>query len=450
MNAEKTGILIYDLRTRKGLTQKELAEKCNVSDKAVSKWERGEGCPDVTVLPKLAEVFGIEVDSLMKGEIPFSQDVSGKTIKDYDFRQPDRYPKYMQRELWMLGEDICQVLNRECTSILNERCEFWRESVDQLTNREFLLSIPQKCFFYDFDYTNVQTGGFTVEVDPQLAKTLMKQDSATHDQITDFDLTVFRDYFLRLIVELIYKNVEQQTGGTVSLDKQCPLEKARLAATANNSRQEENRMLLLLTLKGKVGDSEGWINLQFSDVLLEQLLMNGYFSDGAGSGNGAGGENAAGASRIKFQNLSNIKKREEPDNVFIEFGRFRPENVSLEPGTILVLDKKETEGLNVVFENHVIHTGKTVAIDENFGIEIAETTQLGEIVYDEADYLSVQLGSSYLNKQEIAALHQGSYIILKQRAGEMTQILRAGKLVALGEICIADDTFAIRVVEVKG
>ena len=36
------------------------------------------------------------------------------------------------------------------------------------------------------------------------------------------------------------------------------------------------------------------------------------------------------------------------------------------------------------------------------------------------------------------------------RAGEMTQILRAGKLVALGEICIADDTFAIRVVEVKG
>lgn len=453
MNAEKTGILIYDMRTRKGLTQKELAEKCNVSDKAVSKWERGEGCPDVTVLPKLAEVFGIEVDSLMNGEIPFSQDVSGKTIKDYDFRQPDRYPKYMQRELWMLGEDICQVLNRECTSILNERCEFWRDSVDQLTNREFLLSIPQKCFFYDFDYTNVQTGGFTVEVDPQLAKALMKQDVAAHDQITDFDLTVFRDYFLRLIVKVIFENVERQTGGTVNLNKQCPLEKARLAATANNSRQEENRMLLLLTLKGKIGNCEGWINLQFSDVLLEQLLMKGYFGGASGEGAGGnvtGGENGSRGSRIKFQNLSNIKNREEPDNVFIEFGRFRPENVLLEPGTILILDKKETDGLNVVFENRVIHTGKTVAIDENFGIKIAETTQLGEIVYDETDYLSVQLGSSYLNKQEIAALHQGSYIILKQRAGEMTQILRAGKLVALGEICIADDNFAIRVVELKG
>ena len=91
----------------------------------------------------------------------------------------------------------------------------------------------------------------------------------------------------------------------------------------------------------------------------------------------------------------------------------------------MILDKKETEGLNVVFENRVIHTGKAVAIDENFGIEIAETTQLGEIVYDETDYLSVQLGSSYLNKQEIAALHQGSYIILKQRAGEMTLLQSA-------------------------
>ena len=83
MNAEKTGLLIYELRSRKGLTQKELAEKCNVSDKAVSKWERGDGCPDVSVLPKLAEVFGVEVESIMNGEIPFSQDVNGKKIVEY-------------------------------------------------------------------------------------------------------------------------------------------------------------------------------------------------------------------------------------------------------------------------------------------------------------------------------------------------------------------------------
>ena len=124
--------------------------------------------------------------------------------------------------------------------------------------------------------------------------------------------------------------------------------------------------------------------------------------------------------------------------------------MELEAGKILIFDKKETDGLNVVFENRVIHTGKTVAIDEQFGLEIAETPQLSEIVYDEKDYISIQLGCAALTKQEIAGLHQGSYIILKQRAGELSQILRAGKLVARGEICIIDDNFAIRIIEVIG
>ena len=194
-------------------------------------------------------------------------------------------------------------------------------------------------------------------------------------------------------------------------------------------------MLLMLGIKAKLGDTEGYINCQFSDVLIDKLLMNGYFS----------GEN----DKIKIQNLSNIKNHEKPDNIFVELGRFHPENVELEPGKILILDKKETDGLDVVFENHVIHTGKTVSIDELFGIEIAETTQLSEIEYTEKDYISIQLGSASLRKEEIAALHQGSYITLKQRAGDPSLIIRAGKVIATGEICIADDSFAIRVIEVK-
>ena len=434
MNAEKTGLLIYQLRNRKGFTQKELAEKCNVSDKAVSKWERGESCPDVTVLPKIAEVFGVEVESIMNGEIPFSQDVSGKTIKDYNFRQPDRYPRYMQRELWMLGGDICQKANSEFRSIMDDRCEFSCDNVDQLTNSEFLATVPKKCFFYDFDYVN---GGFTVEVDLTLAKALLKQDLAKYDSITEFDLNVFKDYFLINIYSVIAKAVLKQTDGKIDLAKQLPFENVSANASANNSRQEENHMMLLVAIKGKAGSSEGFINIQFSDVIIEQLLMKGFF----------GGSDGFNGGRFKFQNLSNIKSRQLPDNVFVEFGRFRPENVSLEPGTILILDKKETDGLNVVVENRVIHTGKTVAIDDSFGIEIAETTQLNEIVYDEPDYISIQLGTTALTKQEIAALQQGSYIILKQRAGEMTQILRAGKLVAVGEMCIADNNFAIRIIE---
>ena len=435
MNAEKTGFLIYELRNRKGLTQKELAEQCNVTDKAVSKWERGEGCPDVTVLPKLAEVFGVEVESIMNGELPVSQDVSGKKIKEYNFRQPDRYPRYMQRELWILGEDICRLINHEFTAMMNERCDFSVSLVDQMINSEFLHSIPQKCFFYDFDYSNA---GFTIEADAQIAKALLKQDCTKYEAITDFDIDVFKNYFIKTVCGMLKEEICRRTDGKVS-DEKFELGKAVAAGNSNTTRQEDNRMMLLLALKGNVAGQEGWINLQFSDTLLEEMMMGGFFGDGGNAGTVGG--------KIRFQNLSNIKSHQQPDNVFVELGRFRPENVSLEPGLILILDKKENEGLNLVYENRVIHTGKTVAIDELFGMRIAENPQLNEIIYDEKDYISIQLGSAYLSKEEVAGLHQGSYVILKQRAGEFAQIIRSGKIVARGEVCIADDTFAIRVVE---
>ena len=435
MNAEKTGFLIYELRNRKGLTQKELAEQCNVTDKAVSKWERGEGCPDVTVLPKLAEVFGVEVESIMNGELPVSQDVSGKKIKEYNFRQPDRYPRYMQRELWILGEDICRLINHEFTAMMNERCDFSVSLVDQMINSEFLHSIPQKCFFYDFDYSNA---GFTIEADAQIAKALLKQDCTKYEAITEFDIDVFKNYFVKTVSGMLKEEICRRTDGKVS-DEKFELGKAVAAGNSNTTRQEDNRMMLLLALKGIVAGQEGWINLQFSDTLLEEMMMGGFFGDGGNAGTVGG--------KIRFQNLSNIKSHQQPDNVFVELGRFRPENVSLEPGLILILDKKENEGLNLVYENRVIHTGKTVAIDELFGMRIAENPQLNEIIYDEKDYISIQLGSAYLSKEEVAGLHQGSYVILKQRAGEFAQIIRSGKIVARGEVCIADDTFAIRVVE---
>ena len=53
-------------RKRQGLTQASLAEKLNYSDKAVSKWERGESVPDVLILMQLAELFGVTVDDLLK------------------------------------------------------------------------------------------------------------------------------------------------------------------------------------------------------------------------------------------------------------------------------------------------------------------------------------------------------------------------------------------------
>lgn len=56
---------ISELRQKKGMTQLILAEKLNYSDKAISKWERGESFPDVFMLKRLADLFGVSVDYLL-------------------------------------------------------------------------------------------------------------------------------------------------------------------------------------------------------------------------------------------------------------------------------------------------------------------------------------------------------------------------------------------------
>lgn len=68
LNREKFGSFVALLRKEKGLTQKALAQQLHVTDKAVSKWERGLSLPDVTLLTPLAETLGITVSELLAGE----------------------------------------------------------------------------------------------------------------------------------------------------------------------------------------------------------------------------------------------------------------------------------------------------------------------------------------------------------------------------------------------
>ena len=63
MDAKKTGAYLADLRRARGLTQQEAADQLGVSNKTVSKWENGAGLPDITVLPALAELYGVTVIS---------------------------------------------------------------------------------------------------------------------------------------------------------------------------------------------------------------------------------------------------------------------------------------------------------------------------------------------------------------------------------------------------
>jgi transcriptional regulator with XRE-family HTH domain len=67
MDYKKTGLLIANLRKEKGLTQKELADQLGITDRAVSKWERGLGCPDVSLLDDLSRILDISILEILKG-----------------------------------------------------------------------------------------------------------------------------------------------------------------------------------------------------------------------------------------------------------------------------------------------------------------------------------------------------------------------------------------------
>ena len=68
IDREAFGAFLARLRKEKGLTQKELAQQLYVSDKAVSKWERGLSLPDISLLTPLAEILGVTVTELLRGE----------------------------------------------------------------------------------------------------------------------------------------------------------------------------------------------------------------------------------------------------------------------------------------------------------------------------------------------------------------------------------------------
>ena len=69
MDAKRVGRSIAFLRSYYGMTQKEIAERLGVTDKAVSRWERGQGVPDISLLSKLSIILDTDIESILEGNL---------------------------------------------------------------------------------------------------------------------------------------------------------------------------------------------------------------------------------------------------------------------------------------------------------------------------------------------------------------------------------------------
>ena len=85
MDCNKVGLLLKALRKEKTMTQKQVADQMHISDKTISKWERGLGCPDVSLLGELSELFEVNIEKILLGDLELNDMETGnlKRIKFY-------------------------------------------------------------------------------------------------------------------------------------------------------------------------------------------------------------------------------------------------------------------------------------------------------------------------------------------------------------------------------
>ena len=107
MNKQKIGDFIKKKRKEKGLTQKELAEKLEITDRAISKWERGINCPDISLLKDLCKILETDINELLSGKEldkvskEDSEDILVETVRTYTDIEKKRRIK-----LWFLTISI--------------------------------------------------------------------------------------------------------------------------------------------------------------------------------------------------------------------------------------------------------------------------------------------------------------------------------------------------------
>ena len=87
MEKKTLGSFLAVLRKSQGMTQKELAQRVGVSDKTISHWERDESAPDISVLPVLADIFGVTVDELLRGEKAAAGEAAPKELSEKSEKQ---------------------------------------------------------------------------------------------------------------------------------------------------------------------------------------------------------------------------------------------------------------------------------------------------------------------------------------------------------------------------
>ena len=440
MDAKKIGKFIYQIRTEKRMTQKELAEQINVTDKAVSKWENGEGCPDVSLLPVLSKVLNVEILDLLEGNLPLEN--TSKKIYFYDFGAKDVLSKNQMSLIWNFGDLLCNSLRDDLSSIINESVSFNKSCLDNLRIEDFYKILETKAnsetFFYNFDFEH---SGFFIQFDYNLGKSLLKQDSKVYPEISKFDLDSVGEFFAKKVVNNFYAILNEAISRNCKNPDDLSFPIPKLTSSSKNPSVKNQFVVnpqkmccLLSVLCNLQNGNSGLINILISkDFLQSEIIQKYVFCN------------------IKAENIEFVEgeKSKTTPKLFVEFGRIKNQECKLEKGKIFVFNKKydqsyKTPYLDVYYKNQIAFTGIACATEDGaFAVKILskETPATNS---EEEDVISFRLGDREIEEHQIEKIQINHILQLNQSVDfPQVKVYKNDCLVAFGEVIFVDGNYAV-------
>ena len=139
MDCSKVGKLINKLRKEKNMTQKELADAMSLSDRTISKWERGMGCPDVSLLSELSKTLGVNIEKILSGDLN-PNDKDGGNMKKLKFYVCNT----CENVLFSTGKADISCCGRKLTElVVKAECENHLMAVEEIED-DFYVTIDHE------------------------------------------------------------------------------------------------------------------------------------------------------------------------------------------------------------------------------------------------------------------------------------------------------------------
>lgn len=132
MDNIRFGAFVAQSRKEQGLTQKELAQRLNVTDKAVSKWETGKGFPDVKLLEPLAQALGVSLVELIRGERQQSDSLTAEEAERVVSQAMDQSQRVTARRYLRLLRWLLTAVGAAASCYLLFSAVIWRRTVSDL------------------------------------------------------------------------------------------------------------------------------------------------------------------------------------------------------------------------------------------------------------------------------------------------------------------------------